>query len=468
MSTFVLNRRIPVEDSYDVVVAGGGPAGAAAAVSAARLGAKTLLIESTGCLGGMGTSGLVTAFDPMANGKENLVGGFMYEVVEELYQRKFLAPQVTPDYWRKRYLTWTPFNVEGYKLVLDEKITAAGVEVRFFTRLIDAEVYPGESRVQGVVIHNIEGYSFIAAKSFIDCTGDAVLADLCGADCWEAGRDTPRIMPATLPSLFAGIDWERLQAYYNKYGHEQGNGIIRQGIADGMFLQPDPFLVGLSKIGPSVAYLNGGHLFNLNALRCTELSRNVMLGRRIAQDYLAFYRKYIPGCENMEHVTTASLIGVRESRRIKGEYVLTLDDYLARREFPDQIGIFNKFVDIHPYDTSEEEYQRFMKEKDEKLRLEQGEYFGLPYGILVPKGWSNLWVAGRCVSSDVRVHGSIRVQPACSMMGQAAGTAAVQSIRRLQPACSLDTEELVMTLRKNEAKLPQKELSSVMTKGSAY
>jgi hypothetical protein len=192
-----------------------------------------------------------------------------------------------------------------------------------------------------------------------------------------------------------------------------------------------------------------------------------MLGRRIAQDYLAFYRKYIPGCENMEHVTTASLIGVRESRRIKGEYVLSIDDYKARREFPDQIGVFNKFVDIHPYDTSEAEYQRFLAEKDKRLRLNEGEYFGIPYGVLVPKGWQNLWVAGRCVSSDVPVHGSIRVQPAASMMGQAAGTAAVQSLRTGQTAGELDTEKLVLTLREADAFLPQKSLSKELTRATS-
>jgi len=464
---FTLTRSVPRLSGYDVVVAGGGPAGAAAAVSAARLGAKVLLVESTGCLGGMGTSGLVTAFDPMANGKEGLVGGFMREVVEDLYAGGFLGPGITPEWWLKKYLHWTPFNVEGYKLVLDEKMTGAGVEVRFFTRVIDADVDSVNRRVRGVVLNNVEGYTCIQAHAFIDCTGDAVLAALCGADHWVAGKDTPHIMPATLPSLFAGIEWDRVGEYYRKEGHEQGNGIIRKGIAEGMFVQPDPFLVGLSKIGPSVGYLNGGHLFNLNALRCQDLSRNVMLGRRIAQDYLAFYRKYIPGCEKMEHVTTASLIGIRESRRIKGEYVLTVDDYLARREFPDQIGIFNKFVDIHPYDTTEEEYQRFLREKDKQLRLKEGEWFGIPYGILVPRGWENLWVAGRCVSSDVAVHGSIRVQPAASMMGQAAGTAAAQSVRLKQPACALDTAELVTTLRAQKAILPQKELRSEMTRVAA-
>ena len=117
---YTYQRQIRTEKEYDLVVAGGGPGGSAAAVCAARLGAKVLLIEATGCLGGMGTSGLVTAFDPMADGERALVGGFIQEVVETLYSRGFLAPQVTPDSWRKTYHSWTPFNPEGLKVVLDE------------------------------------------------------------------------------------------------------------------------------------------------------------------------------------------------------------------------------------------------------------------------------------------------------------------------------------------------------------
>jgi hypothetical protein len=171
----------------------------------------------------------------------------------------------------------------------------------------------------------------------------------------------------------------------------------------------------------------------------------------------------MPGCEKIEHVTTAARIGVRESRRIVGEYELNLADYLACRQFPDQIGVFNKFVDIHVHDTSPEEYERFLLEKD-KYRLGEGEFFGIPYSILVPQGWSNLWVAGRCNSSDVPVHGSIRVQPAAAMMGQAVGTAAAQSIRTGQPACDLDTAALVEALRGQGAYLPQTQLSRQMTR----
>ena len=127
MNTYHFQRQIPVETPYDLVVCGGGPAGASAAIAAARLGAKTLLVEATGCLGGMGTSGLVTAFDPMANGEHGLVGGLMREFVETLHARGFTGPHVTPDFWGKRYHCWTPFNAEGYKLILDEFCTAAGV-----------------------------------------------------------------------------------------------------------------------------------------------------------------------------------------------------------------------------------------------------------------------------------------------------------------------------------------------------
>ena len=113
MKTHAFTREISVDPAYDVVVAGGGPAGTAAALAASRLGAKVLLLEATGTLGGMGTSGLVTAFDPMANGERNLVGGIMLEIVEELYKRGELPPQVTPEFWRQRYHCWTPFRAES-------------------------------------------------------------------------------------------------------------------------------------------------------------------------------------------------------------------------------------------------------------------------------------------------------------------------------------------------------------------
>jgi len=459
--TYHFSRKIPVDDSYDVIVAGGGPSGAAAAICAGRLGAKVLLLEATGCMGGMGTSGLVTAFDPMSNGERMLVGGFMKELVDTMYKRGFLGPGQTPDVYSKRYHHWTAFNAEGLKLLLDEFTVDAGVEVRFFTRVVDADVDSRSKSVNGVIINNIEGFRYIKSKAFIDCTGDAVLADLCNVKCYEAGRDTPNIMPATLCSLFGNIDFEAFRK-----GPKVGTNtdVLLKAIADGHFTQTDRHLPGMNRVGDTVGYLNGGHVYNLNSLRCKSLSDGMMWGRKIAQEYLAYYKKYAKGCENMEHVTTASVMGVRESRRVIGEYELNFEDYISKREFEDQIAVFNKAVDIHAYDDSQEEFDRFREAYQNTGRLKPGEQFGIPYSILVPNGWSNLWVAGRCASADVQVHGSIRVQPAASMMGQAAGTAAVQSIITGQPANDLNTEQLVTTLREWNAYLPQEKLSKEMTR----
>lgn len=464
MDTFRLERDIPIEEGYDVVVVGGGPAGSAAAICASRLGARVLLIEATGCLGGMGTSGLVTAFDPMANGERMLVGGLMREIVETMYERGMLAPHVTPDFYSKRYHCWTPYRVEGLKRLLDELATEAEVEVRFFTRVIDADVDARQRAVKGVIASNIEGYCYIPARCFIDATGDAVLTALCGAPTRDAGRDTPRIMPPTLCSLCAGIDWDRAKARPDTNGAANQQALLVQAIADGHFSHTDRHLPGMFHVGHTIGMLNAGHVFDMDALRCKSLSEGMMRGRQLAQEYVEFYRKYVPGFENVEHVTTAALMGVRESRRIVGEYELNYQDYLARRQFPDQIAVFNKAVDIHVYDDSEEEYARFSEEFGHSGRLQEGECFGIPYGVLVPKGWSNLWTAGRCNSSDVQVHGSIRVMPAAAMMGEAAGAAAVQAIQMGQLACDLDTALLVTTLRRQGAYLPQETLSGTMTR----
>jgi hypothetical protein len=458
--SYSFKRNIPVDETvYDLVIAGGGPAGTGAAIAAARLGAKTLIIEATGCLGGMGTSGLVTAFDPMANGEEMLVGGIMREIVFRMYERGFLGPDEKPEVFTKAFHHWTGFHGEGYKLLLDEMAVEAGVELRFFTQVVDADVDSRKKAVNAVIQHNVEGLRYVRAKTFIDATGDAVLSSICGVPCREAGIDTPMAMPPTLCSYVANVDWSRA------VNGGQDSSPLTKAIADGHFTQPDRHVPGAWHVGQTLAYFNTGHVFGTNAVNCASLTKAMIEGRRTVQEFISYYKKYVPGYENIELAATAPLLGVRESRRIVGEYELCYADYEARRHFPDQIGIFNKAVDIHVHDASEAEYRRYSEEFLKVSRLKPGEYFGIPYSILVPKGWSNLWTAGRCNSSDIKVHGSIRVQPAASMMGQAAGTAAVQSVRTGQPACDLNTATLVETLRNAGAKLPQEKLSEKMTRG---
>lgn len=458
-STFQLSRKIPIERGYDLVVAGGGPAGCGAAIAAARLGAKVLLIEATGCLGGMGTSAMVSAWSHMSNGKHTILGGLMLELVETMYARQFIAPSYDPSFWQTRYNKGLGYNAEGYKLLLDEWCDGAGVETRFFTKAIDADFDPDAKQIKGIILHNIEGYRYIEARAFIDATGDAVLADLCGAACREAGRDTPRIMPPTLCSAQAGIDYE---VFHRKLQQPE----VDKALADGFFSQPDRHVPGIFRTGKSTAIMNAGHVFNMNALDTASLTEGMKQGRRLAWEYHAFFKQYVPGCAAMEMVTTAATMGVRESRRIVGEYEVDYADYQARRHFPDQIAIYCKQTDIHVYDTSPEQYQRYNEEFNEADLLQPGESYGIPYGTLVPRGWKNLWVAGRCNASDLKVNGAIRDQPACIMMGEAAGTAAVQAIQHDQTADSLDTEQLILTLRGRGGNLPQPELSKEMTRGS--
>ncbi|MBN9083375.1 MAG: FAD-dependent oxidoreductase [Rhizobiales bacterium 62-17] len=466
MSTYTLKREIPIEDEFDVVVAGGGPAGTAAAVCAARLGAKVLLLEATGCLGGMGTSGLVTTFGPISDGKQMLVGGLMKQIVLALQQRGQLGPHVVPEYLHSQLNRWVPFKPEGLKRLLDELVQDAGVDVRFFTRVIDAEVT--DTKIDGVVISNVEGYRYIRAKTYVDATGDAALSDLCGAECKVILRDIDAVAPSTLCSLYSGVNWDDPAYGEDWRGIDAAKALSKKlllkAIDDEHFTQPDRFMPGMNKIGKQAAQLNGGHVFNLNGLDVRSLSDGMIFGRKLAVEYESFFRKYMPGCENIELLSTAPVMGVRDTRRIVGEFELLFEDYTSGRQFPDQIAVYNRPTDVHPTDTSEKEFKRFTQDFEGKHGLGVGQSLGIPYSILVPKGWTNLWVAGRCHSSDTKVHGSIRAQSAAYMMGQAAGTAAVQSIATGQPACDLDTEDLVLRLREQGANLPQPTLSKTMTR----
>ena len=470
METFRLTREMPVEASYDVLVAGGGTAGTAAAICAARQGAKVLLVEATGCLGGMSTSGLVASFGPMGDGTRSLVGGFTRELIETMHRRDFLGPDVSPEFWTSHYNRWIPFKPEGLKRLLDELTVAAGVDVRFFTRVIDANAK--DNRIEGAVVSNIEGYQYIRAKAFIDATGDAVLAHVSGAKCLIAGHDWSDVQPGTVCSLYAGVNWDD-PAYgvgiegRDKIKMKAKKELLRQAIADGHFSQSDTHMPGMNKLGRTAAGLNAGHIFGLNALSAKSLTDGMMLGRRLAVEYTEFYRKYVPGCENIEHIATASVMGVRDSRRIVGEFELTVEDYEGRRQFPDQIAVYNRPPDVHPTDMSAKEHERHVNEVEGTEKLARGACVGIPYSILVPRGWINLWVAGRCHSSDTKVHGSIRAQSASLMMGEAAGAAAKQSIDTGQPACDLDTMQLVETMRAAGSFLPQEKLSRTMTRSSS-
>jgi hypothetical protein len=466
-SNYTFSRSIPSEAGHDLVVAGGGPAGTAAAICAARLGLKVLLAEATGCLGGMGTSGLVASFGPVSDGERMLVGGFMKELLETMWAQKAFGPQVVTEFLHSQLNRWIPFSPEHLKRILDDLAVRAGVEIRFFTRVVEADVTG--RRINGVVLSNVEGLRYVPAKAFVDATGDAALAALTGAQCKVVLRDTETVSPSTLCSMVGGMnwhdsaygdDWRGIDAVKNRVRNE----LVPRAIEDGFFTQEDRFFPGMNRVGPQGATLNAGHVFNLNPLSIRSLSDGMIFGRKLALEYTEFYRRYVPGCSELELLTTAPVMGVRDSRRIVGEFELTIEDFRAKRQFPDQVAVYNRPTDVHPSDTTKAEYERFMKDFHGKDNLGRGDCVGIPYSILVPRGSENLWVAGRCHSSDSKVHGSIRAQSAAYMMGQAVGTAAAQSIATGQPANDLDTAQLVSRLREAGAYLPQPQLSREMTR----
>ena len=452
--SFTFQRHLPVESNYDVVVIGGGPGGCATAITAGRLGAKVLLVESGCMLGGMGTAGFVSNWYDMSDGERLLCCGIVEELIDELAERGGLKPGSAPRGTPNR--NSAGFKPESLTVVLDDFCAKAGVDVRFATTFIAANMN-GKDRLDGVVLSNVDGLCYVKAKTFIDATGDAKVVDACGLPYRQAGRDTPNIMPPTLCAAVYNID-------FTKYSDRVKQEMVHKAIADGFFSQPDRHIPGIFRNGETSATMNSGHLFHTDATNNKSYSKALADGRKQVQEYVEFYRKYVPGCEDMQVMVSGSLLGIRESRRTVGEYELNYEDYKARRWFPDQIGVYKKVVDIHVYDTSDEQWKRYSEEFKTLDRLAKGESYGIPYGILVPKGMRNLWVAGRCNSSDIKVHGAIRDQPACLMMGQAVGTAVVQSYRTGEPACDLNVKTLVESLRKQNVYLPQKETTAKLTR----
>ncbi len=446
-------KRIPVETGWDLVVAGAGPAGASAALTAARKGLNVLLLEVDNRVGGMGTSGMISAFAPMSDGERCVAGGIAQELMEALYERGATGPQVTPAWWERSVQLWIPFQPEKLTLIWDELLEEAGVTVRFGSRVVDAELAEDGKTLTGVVVADVEGLSLVRADYFVDGTGDASLAVAAGYPAWRAGRDTDHIMAPTLCALYAGIDWESMDLEEHGTYPRRQQALLEQALADGWFQHSDRHFPGIYRIGRGLGMVNAGHIFDTDAVDKDSLSRAYIEGRKLVREYHGFFRAYVAGCEDMELVYTASLLGVRESRRIRGEYVLCYEDFATRRRFEDGIGLSAGSVDIHPYDESPEEYQRHIEEFAVRDKLGLGETVGLPYRSLLPRDSRNLWVAGRCVSSDVKVQGAIRIQPVAAVLGQAAGTAAWLARENKASAQDVDVATLRKMLRKDGAVL---------------
>jgi len=444
------SKELKMDRSYDLVVVGAGPAGAAAAVAAGKRGLSVLLLEAGTQVGGMGTSGMVSSFAPMSDGLRPIAGGLALYLVEELYRRKATGPQVDPSYWLSALQRWVPYRPEELALIWDELLEDAHVAVRYCSRVVDV-LKNDEGLLDSLVVSDVTGLYAVGAKLFVDATGDAQLTAFAGFPTLRAGKDTKNIMPPTLCALFSDISWDSMR--FSPSGNQplRQQELLEKALSEHHFSHNDKHLPGLYRIGKSTGMMNAGHLFKTDALDRESLSQAYTKGRKLIREYLSFYKTYIPGCEDMDLLSSAPLLGVRESRRIVGEYVLNYEDYKERRRFDDSIGLCAGSVDIHIYDDTEEEYQRYFDEFNMRDRMQEGESLSIPYRALIPLGAQNLIVAGRCISTDVKVQGAVRIQPAATVMGEACGEAAALALQSGVSFPAVDVNRLQEVLLEREA-----------------
>lgn len=434
MNRLSYRRELPVRYEYDVLVVGGGPAGCAAAVAAARQGARVMLVESQYCLGGQGTAGLVPAFMCFGDGVHFLADGIGREILERLWEEGRYAQTGCAGSYSIR--------VEPLKRVYDQLLQEAGVKVLLGVSLTD--VLTEEGRITACVLSGKSGVYAATAKVYIDTTGDADLAAWAGAR-FEKGDEQGRMMAGTLCSLWAGIDFSKRTISDDER--------LEEAYQDGVFERLDLHLPGMWKISDGVGGGNIGHAYNVDGTDEASLTRALMESRRLLDQYERYYREYLPGYEKMELVATASMMGIRESRRIVGDYVLTLEDFKRQAVFEDEIGRYCYNVDIHASDNSKDSHEAFMKSHT-GYRYKPGENYGIPYRALLPQGVSNLLTAGRCISTDRYMQSSVRVMPGCYITGQAAGVAAALCARNDVLPREVNVGEVQRVLRGMGAYLP--------------
>lgn len=425
----IFKREVPVRYEVDVMVAGGGPAGLAAAITAGRRGRKVFLAEGHSCFGGMGTAGLIPAFMQFTNGVDFLAGG----VGREVYDRVRVQGNPEPH----------TIQVEMLKRIYDQMVVESGIEFSLLTQMIAVEKNP--DRVTHVILAGKSELYAVKAKVFIDCTGDGDLAAWAGAP-FEKGDPQGNMMPGTLCSLWADVDWE--------VGREVLQASkLEDAFKDKVFTVEDRHHSGMWRVGEHLGGANISHAFGVDGTDERSLTRHVIESRKILPEYERYYREYLKGFENTRLVISGSLMGIRETRRIMGEYVLNLEDFKKRASFEDEIGRYSYPVDIHSSSPSKGDYDKFLKEYH-TFRYGEGESYGIPYRALIPRDLTNVLVAGRCISTDRSMQGSVRVMPGCFITGQAAGMAAALAVERGTEVRGVDIQELQRALKAIGGYLP--------------
>lgn len=399
-------RSIPVRGEYEVVVAGGGAAGVAAAVSAARAGARTLLVERMGFLGGTMTSislgGICGLYSLVEGEPVQMVFGFAEEVRERLARA---GGTTGPLPWLKT--ASLPYDLWTLKTVLEDLAGLPGLDVLLHARLL--EVAADNGQASALVLRGRRDTWAVRARVFVDCTGDGELAALAGA---PFEYNPAQLQYPTTMFRMGGVNTD----VSRRIRREDIKPILERAVADGYPLPRTSG--GIYSVRDGIVHLNITRIEMPDGtppdlFEGDQLTHAEMEGRRQAQLYLEVFRRYVPGYERAFILDAGAELGVRESRRVLGDLVLDTDDVVGERKFDDAVAANCWPIEDHVADRS-----------TRWVWLSPGGYNHIPYRALLPRGLENVLVAGRCLSSSHDAQASLRVTANCFSMGQAAGVAA--------------------------------------------
>lgn len=444
---------IPVDRPCDVLVVGGGSAGVAAATASARNGARTTLVEKYGFLGGTSTAGMVGPFMTCysADGSQRIIGGLFQELVDRMVTfggavdpGKTEAGEKWASFISVGHAHVTPFHPEALKMAAMEMVTGAGVELRLHTSFVDVvrDEYEGHGdTMAGIVILTKAGLRILPVAIVVDCSGDGDVAFRAGVPFTVGRAADGKRMPATMFFRIGDVNDERVETFAREHqglhpGEHLFECVVGEARRRGEFSIPNEWINMYREPEPGVWRINTTRLHDIDGTSPEDLTRAEVEGRRQVVALLAFMRARCPGLENVRVLDVAAQIGIRETRHIHGEYMLTQDDVLRGARFEDAIARCGYPIDIH-----DPEGTRF------SLAAVQSDYYEIPYRCLVPQRIDNLLVAGRCFSATHEAAASARVIPPVYAMGQAAGTAAALCARERVTPRALSGQRLREVLR---------------------
>ncbi len=406
------SRRTEVLGEYEVVVLGGGPAGIAAAVAAAKAGRSTLLVERYGFLGGMGTAAGVTNFCGLHANVHGRIRRVVQGIASELLERIDALGGLNEPHALFGKTVAQAYDTAAYKIAADQLIEDAGVALLFHA-LGCGVLMQDERRIAALLLETKSGRRAVVGRLFIDASGDGDLAAWAGAPYDKGDGAGNFLYPSTMFRL-NGVDSQRAGKAW-----ETIPGLMVQAEAEGRYRFPRKTpIVRPQKSGiewrVNLTQLANGQGNAMDGTDAVELTQAEVLGRRQIAEVAQFLRE-VPGFEKSYIVDIAPQVGIRETRRIRGHYQLTEADVLGCASFPDTVGVNGWPLELHLKGDVEFRWPPIPESRG---------FNHLPYRMTVPQGVDNLWVAGRCASMSHEAQSAARVTGACFVMGEAAGTAA--------------------------------------------